>query len=87
VADDTPVTVHRIERTMAFMVVAIVVLSVASFIAVMIGSGAGVDFESGVWPTIVILPLIGLPIAFLLIIALLVSNMVRRRRAGGDARR
>ena len=69
------------------MVVAIVVLSVASFVAVMIGSASGVDFESGVWPTVVILPLIGLPIAFLLIIALLVTNMVRRRRAGGDARR
>jgi len=80
------VTQHRAERVLAYMFVAIVGLSILAFIAVMIGTanGAGADdgFSQGVWPVVLTLPLFGLPIAFLLLIALLIVNGVRRSRAG-----
>ena len=66
------------------MVGATIGLSVLSFFAIIIatwaGFGAG-DFGSGLWPTITMVPLIGLPIGFVLIIALLVVS-TRRRRQG-----
>jgi hypothetical protein len=80
------VTQHRAERILAYMFVAIVGLSILAFIAVMIGTavGAGANdgFSQGIWPLVLTLPLFGLPIAFLLLIALLIVNGVRRARAG-----
>ncbi|WP_238476324.1 multidrug ABC transporter ATPase [Agromyces mariniharenae] len=85
-SDSGPVTQHRAERILAYMFVAIVGLSILAFIAVMIGTavGAGANdgFSQGVWPIVLTLPLFGLPIAFLLLIALLIVNGVRRARAG-----
>ena len=79
-------TQHRAERVLAYMFVAIVGLSILAFIAVMIGTavGAGANdgFSQGIWPLVLTLPLFGLPIAFLLLIALLIVNGVRRARAG-----
>ena len=79
-------TQHRAERILAYMFVAIVGLSILAFIAVMIctavGAGANDGFSQGVWPIVLTLPLFGLPIAFLLLIALLIVNGVRRARAG-----
>ncbi|MGW4930190.1 multidrug ABC transporter ATPase [Agromyces sp. NPDC004153] len=85
-SDSGPVTQHRAERILAYMFVAIVGLSILAFIAVMIGTavGAGANdgFSQGIWPIVLTLPLFGLPIAFLLLIALLIVNGVRRARAG-----
>jgi hypothetical protein len=71
------------------MAAAAVLLSIASFFAIVIGTwaGAGADggFGTGVWPAIFVLPLIGLPIAMLLIIGLVVRVAVRRSRADKDA--
>ena len=79
-------TQHRAERILAYMFVAIVGLSILAFIAVMIGTatGAGANdgFSQGVWPIVLTLPLFGLPIAFLLLLALLFVTGVRRARAG-----
>lgn len=79
-----PVTDHRVERVLAYMVAATVGLSVIAFFAVMIGTFAGVGaddgFSQGVWPLVLVLPMIGLPIGFLLLIALLIVNGVRRSR-------
>ena len=79
-------TQHRAERILAYMFVAIVVLSILAFIAVMIGTAVGAGendgFSQGIWPIVLTLPLFGLPIAFLLLIALLIVNGVRRARAG-----
>ena len=73
----------RIDRLLAFMSLGIVGASVICFFAIMIARPAGVtDFSVGLWPLVSIFPLIGLPIAFLLIIALLILNFVRRGRAG-----
>ena len=74
---------NRVERILAYMVAGIIVLSLASFVAVIIATASGLeprDFTSGVWPVITVLPLIGLPIGFLLLIALLIVNGVRRSR-------
>lgn len=79
---------NRVERTLAYMVAGIIVLSLASFVALIIATAAGLeaaDFAQGIWPAIVVLPLIGLPIGFVLIIALLVVSAVRRGRAAKDA--
>ncbi|MBM7505515.1 hypothetical protein ACFPER_00260 [Agromyces aurantiacus] len=79
-----PVTDHRAERILAYMVAATVALSILAFLAVMIGTlaGAGANdgFSQGAWPVILVLPLIGLPIGFVLLIVLLIVNGVRRTR-------
>ncbi|MDR9397058.1 MAG: multidrug ABC transporter ATPase [Pontimonas sp.] len=74
----------RWERILATMIAGIVGLSVLAFFAIIIGTWTGMendDFSSGVWPTLTLLPLFGLPLGFVLIIALLVVS-TRRRRAG-----
>lgn len=80
-----PVTQHRAERILAYMFVGTVGLSIAAFLAVMFGTlaGAGANdgFSRGIWPAVIMLPWFGLPIAFLLLIALLIVNGVRRSRA------
>ena len=68
---------NRVERVLAYMVASIIVLSLAAFIALIVGTAVGLerdDFAQGIWPTITILPLIGLPIGFVLIIVLLVVS-------------
>ena len=66
------------------MVAGVVGVSILAFLAVIIGtsSGAGAKdgFSQGVWPVVITLPLFGLPIGFVLIIALMVSNGIRRGR-------
>jgi hypothetical protein len=83
VAKETPVTIHRNERVLAFMALAIVAVSIIAFFAILIAAGAGLtykQFQSGIWPSVAILPDIGLPIAFVLILALLITNLRRRSR-------
>lgn len=80
---------NTIERVLAFMIVAIVAISLLCFVAVIAGTSLGVGahdgFSHGVWPTVFMVPYIGLPVAFLMIIALLSSNAVRRRRTAAAA--
>ena len=83
-------TSNRFERVLAFAIAGIVVLSLVCFFAVVIGTaaGAGADdgFSRGAWPAVFLVPYIGLPLAFLLIVVVLVLSGIRRRRAatGGD---
>ena len=86
VAHDTPITSHRGERILAFMVASAVGLSIIAFLAIIIGTATGVrDFGEGVWPVLFLLPLIGLPIGLLLIIVLIVISGRRRGREARDA--
>lgn len=63
-------------------------LSVVAIAAIFIARFSGKsDFSDGIWPTIGVLPLVGLPIAFLLVVVLLVVNVVRRRRISRDGGR
>jgi FtsH-binding integral membrane protein len=80
--EDVPI--RRLDRILAFMSIGLVVLSIVCFFAVMIGTATGMaqeDFAGGVWPVVALLPMIALPLAFLVIVALLIMNMVRRARA------
>lgn len=80
-------TAHRGERILAFMVASAIGLSILAFIAVIVGTAAGVtDFGVGVWPVVIVLPTVGLPIGLLLIIALIVISGIRRGREARDAR-
>jgi magnesium-transporting ATPase (P-type) len=87
VANDTPILDNRLERILAFMVASAIGLSILSFLAVIIGTAAGVrDFGAGIWPLAIFLPMIGLPIGLLLIIALIIVSGIRRGREAKDAR-
>jgi Ni/Fe-hydrogenase subunit HybB-like protein len=84
VSESGRITEHRAERILAYMFVGVVGVSILSFLAVMLGTlaGAGADdgFSQGIWPAVLMLPWFGLPLAFLLLIALLIVNGVRRAR-------
>ncbi|MCI2959573.1 hypothetical protein MN032_17960 [Agromyces atrinae] len=74
---------NRAERVLAYMVAATVGLSVLAIIASLIGQLAGLTRDGmteGIWPAVIMLPLIGLPIGFVLLVALLITNGVRRAR-------
>lgn len=87
-SNQTPISDNRVERILAFMVASAIGLSLVSFLAVIIGTAAGVtDFSVGVWPIAIVLPAIGLPLGLLLVIALIVVSGVRRGREAKDARR
>ncbi|MGI9822473.1 hypothetical protein [Agromyces sp. Marseille-Q5079] len=76
---------HRVERVLAYMFTTMVLLSVAAFIAVLIGTMAGVaendGFSQGIWPVVIMLPWFGLPLGFLMLIALFIVHAVNRARS------
>jgi hypothetical protein len=83
-----PVSFNRIERILAFMIAASGGLSLLAILVFFIARfGGKTDFGDGLWPTIGVLPLVGLPIAFLFIVVLLVVSVVRRRRIPRDGGR
>lgn len=78
------VPVGRLDRILAFTALTLAALSVACFFAIIIGSATGMDQESfagGLWPVVAAIPLWGLPLAFVMIIALLVMTFARKGRA------
>jgi ABC-type dipeptide/oligopeptide/nickel transport system permease component len=85
VTSQRPVIDHRAERVLAYMVAGTVGASIIAFFAVMIGSfanqGTAQWADEGIWPFVLLFPLIGLPIGFILLVALLIVNGVRRSRA------
>jgi hypothetical protein len=87
VADKSPVQVNRNERILAYMLVSAIGLSILAIIAVIAGTGFGVrDFDEGIWPVLLVLPSVGLPIGFILVAALLVVSATKRRRSAKNAR-
>lgn len=65
------------------MIAAIVGLSILAFLAIILGTALGLDqkaMTSGLWPVVYVLPEIGLPIGFILIIVLLILSARRRAR-------
>lgn len=83
-ANDTAVPLNRIERVLAFMIGSVAGLSILAIIAVFVGNLAGSTLEGGVWPFVTVLPLVGLTLAFVLIIAFTIVRITRTRRAVGD---
>ncbi|PWC06921.1 multidrug ABC transporter ATPase [Mycetocola zhujimingii] len=81
--DNNPQNISRFERVLAFMLLGLVILSVGTFLAIIIGTWQGMgssDFASGIWPVVVMVPYIGLPLAFILLITLMITSVVRRSR-------
>ena len=80
----TPHDSGRLEKILAYMVAGVVGLSILAFLAVILGTAAGVGdndgFSQGIWPAVLTLPLFGLPLGFLLVIALMVISGLRRAR-------
>lgn len=77
--DDAPTS----ERVLAYAILISIAASVISFFAVLIASANGVareDFTEGIWPAVTWISYVGLPIGFVLILILLITNMRRRAR-------
>lgn len=71
------------------MVASAIGLSIVAFLAVIIASGVGVtgeQFSQSPWPTIIVLPVIGLPLGVILLVSLLIVSALRRGREARDAR-
>ncbi len=78
--EDVPV--RRIDRYLAVTGLGLALVSVICFFAVIAARPLGVtDFSAGIWPLMVVLPFFALPIAFLMIVAVLIMSFVRRARA------
>ena len=75
------VPVRRIDRILAYMSFGLLVLSIVCFVAIMIGSAGGGDMREGIWPTVGALVWFAPPLAFILLIALLIMSFARRARA------
>ncbi|MGP6172254.1 multidrug ABC transporter ATPase [Microbacterium sp. A196] len=78
------VPVRRLDRILAFTALTLAALSVICFFAIIIGSATGMSQESfteGLWPVVVAIPPYGLPLAFVMILALLIMSFVRKGRA------
>lgn len=78
------VPIRRLDRILAFTALGIAAASVICFFAIIIGTATGMDrtaFAEGVWPIVAAIPYWGLPLAFVMIITLLVMSFVRKGRA------
>lgn len=78
------VPIRRVDRILAFTALGIAAASVTCFFAIIIGTAVGMDqaaFGEGVWPLVAAIPFWGLPLAFVMIIALLVMSFIRKGRA------
>lgn len=78
------VPIRRMDRILAFTALGIAAASVVCFFAIIIGTAVGMDqkaFGEGLWPVVAAIPFWGLPIAFVLIIVLLITSFIRKGRA------
>ncbi|WP_460799774.1 multidrug ABC transporter ATPase [Microbacterium sp. GXF0217] len=78
------ITIRAVDRILAFTALALAALSVICFFAIIIGTAVGMsheDFANGAWPVVAAVPQWGLPVAFILILTLLIMSFVRKGRA------
>ncbi len=76
--------VRTVDRLLAFTALGLAAASIICFFAIIIGTAVGMkqsDFGTGVWPIVAAIPYWGLPVAFVLIITLLVMSFIRKGRA------
>lgn len=76
--DDAPL----IERILAISALSLIALAVLSYIATLVVAMVGnrVLLTESMWPIVVWISYVGLPLGFVLLIVLLVTNMRRRSR-------
>lgn len=66
------------------MLISMIGLSLISFLAVIFGTLGGLDrddYQGGIWPTVLVLPYIALPLSIVLIIVLVILSARRRARS------
>ena len=85
VAENTPVTVYRTERVLTYMAASSIGLAIIGIIALIIAGVARVNATEGIWPTITVLPAIGLTLGVGFAIAFIVVSAIRRARESKDA--
>jgi TRAP-type C4-dicarboxylate transport system permease small subunit len=74
----------RVQRSLTFMIAAVIGLSVLAFVALLIGMATQtLDYDNQLWQVVFFVPYFGLPIGFVLIFVLLIISIRRRRQ---DAR-
>jgi len=80
-ADTTPVP-NRGERVLLVIAASLVGISLLAIVAILLAAlfGASGTYNEGVWPVLALIPVIALPLAFLLVIARLVVATLRRAR-------
>ena len=76
---------NRTERIIAFSVASVGGISIIAIVAVFVGRAANADFTTGAWPAVATLPLIGLPLTLVALIAFMIMTTVRRNRLARDA--
>lgn len=77
----------RLERVLATMVITTIGLSLLCFFAVILAGPLNYSLDNPLGMFVLALPAVGLPIGFLLMLALIITNLVRRRRsASADVR-
>jgi TRAP-type C4-dicarboxylate transport system permease small subunit len=85
VSQQTPSATSRPQRILSFIIAALVVVSLLCIVAILIGTAVGGFAQQGsgqgVWPAVFVLPLIALPIAFVLMIVLFVLTARSRSKA------
>ncbi|WP_141879354.1 hypothetical protein [Homoserinimonas aerilata] len=81
-SNSEPEPANRLQRVLAFMVAALVILALLCFAGAMVGyfMGALENGVSGFWITLVMIPWFALPAALLLTVALLIVTGIRRSR-------
>ncbi|GAB3601281.1 multidrug ABC transporter ATPase [Microbacterium tumbae] len=78
------VPVRAVDRILAFTALTLAALSVLCFFAIIIATAVGMqhaEFAAAPWPLVAAVPQWGLPIAFVMIITLLIMSFVRKGRA------
>ena len=76
--------IRRIDRFLTFGALTLAALSVICFFVIIIATAVGMkqaDFTHGAWPVVGVFPFWGLPIAFVMIVVLLIMSFARRGRA------
>ncbi|MFT4157589.1 MAG: multidrug ABC transporter ATPase [Microbacterium sp.] len=76
--------IRRVDRILAFTALGLIAASVLGFFSIIIGTANGMNqqsFAEGAWPFIASILYWGPPLAFILIIVLLVRSFIRKGRA------
>jgi len=75
------IPVRRIDRILAFMSLGLLLLSIVSFFAIMIGTAADADMTAGIWVFVGLLVYVAPIVAFAMLLTVLIMSFVRRSRA------
>lgn len=85
---DTATGIRRVERVLSYAAISVAGLGVVCIAIILIGAAAGIgNRDSGIWPTVTVLPALAFPIAVLLLISYVIVSLVRRSRENRETSR